>query len=147
MRTCSRCGKHAASISPRMKRPSSSASALVITRLAQLVRVFRGEVEPVDGPQRLHLAERRRRERRLAFEGVQHDAFEQVAERQVELGGERLQHFEQTAFQPHARLGTGDRFHWYHVTKVTWYQAKCLLAEALRGCQWAQGAFGVVPGV
>src|SRR5882762_3833200 len=119
MRTCSRCGNAAASISPRTKRSSSGQSGC-IRGLAQLVRVPRGEVETVDRLQRLHLLEGRGGEGRPALEGVQHDALEQIPERQVELGGERLEHLEQTALEAHSGLGTGDVFHgsWYQVTKV-----------------------------
>src|SRR5882757_459026 len=98
MRTCSRCGNADASISPRTKRSSSGQSGC-IRGLAQLVRVPRGELETVD------------RLQRLALEGVQHDALEQIAERQVELGGERLEHLEQAALEAHSGLGTGDFFH------------------------------------
>src|SRR6266853_6399658 len=86
-------------------------SGCIRAGLAQLVRVPGGEVETVDRLQRLHLPEGRGREGRLALEGVQHDALEQIAERQVELGGERLEHLQQPALEAHAGLGTGDFFH------------------------------------
>src|SRR5438876_8412253 len=110
MRTCSRCGKLPASDSPRTKR-SRSPSALILVRLAQLVRVAGGEIEPVDRSQRADLLQRGLRERRLALEGVQDDALEQIAEREVELGRERLQHLEQPALEAHAGLGAGDLLH------------------------------------
>src|ERR1700675_1159381 len=110
MRTCSRCGNAAASISPRTKR-SSSGSAFILVRLAQLVRVAGGEVEAVDRFQRPDLFHGGRRERRLAFEGVQDDALQQVAERQIELRRERLEHLEQAALEAHTGLGAGDLFH------------------------------------
>src|SRR5579859_3481644 len=77
------------------------------------------EVEPVDGLQRPDLLQRSGRERRPVIEGVQHDALEQIADRQIELGGECLQHFEQVALEAHARLGPRDLF---HAAMVTWYQ-------------------------
>src|ERR1700756_4723775 len=107
MRTCSRCAKPAAAISPRTKR-SRSGQSLVIAVLAQPVGVLRREVESVDGLQRFDLAQRRGGERRLALERVRHDALEQVAEGHVELGGEPLQDLEQAALETHAGLGTGD---------------------------------------
>src|SRR6516225_5393139 len=122
MRTCSRCGKPAAAISPRTKRSSSGQSAGIAV-LPQLVRIPGAELEPVDRLERLHLAQRRGRERRLALEGVQHDALEQVAERHVELGGERLQHLEQAALEAHAGLGTGYGLHGTHGNLVPRYQS------------------------
>src|SRR5882762_9954254 len=103
-------GNADASISPRTKRSSSGQSGC-IRGLAQLVRVPGGELETVDRLQRLYLLEGRGGEGRLALEGVQHDALEQIAERQVELGGERLEHLEQAALEAHSGLGTGDFFH------------------------------------
>src|SRR5215472_18615255 len=120
MRTCSRCANPAAAISPRTKRSSSGQSA-PIAILAQLMRVRGAELETVDRPQRLDLGERRRREGCLALEGVQHDPLEQIAERQVELGGEGLQHLEQAALEAHAGLCAGDGLHgdlWYQCTLV-----------------------------
>src|SRR5207302_9125416 len=111
MRTCSRCGKFPASDSPRTKRSSSAASTLTFARLTQLVRVLRAQVEPVHRTQCPDLAQRGRRERRLALEGVQHDALEEIAEREIELGRERLQHLEQPALEAHAGLGAGDLLH------------------------------------
>src|SRR5215469_16774767 len=118
MRTCSRCGKLAAAISPRTKRSRSGQSG-GIAALAQLVGILGAEVEPVDRLQRFHLAQRRCREGRLALEGMQHDALQQVAEGHIELGGERLQHLEQPGLEAHAGLGTGDGL---HVRMVPWYQ-------------------------
>src|SRR5438876_3174456 len=120
MRACSRCGKLPASDSPRTKR-SRSPSALILVRLAQLVRVAGGEIEPVDRSQRADLLQRGLRERRLALQGVQHDALEQIAEREVELGRERLQHLEQPALEAHAGLCTGDLLHRRNVTKLPMY--------------------------
>src|SRR5580658_3668107 len=121
MRTCSRCGKLAASHSPRTNFTSSGQSAGIIARLAQAVRIARGQVESVYRLQRLDLLPCDRREGRLVLEGMQHDAFQQIPEREVELGRERFQHLEQAAFQAHAGLGSGDRLHGYNVTKVPSY--------------------------
>src|SRR4029077_1279169 len=93
MRPCSRCGKAAGSVSPCTKR-SSSGQSVAITVLAQLVRVARRKVEPVHRLQRLDLLEGGGGEGRLALEGVQHHALQQSAQRQVELGRQRLQHLQ-----------------------------------------------------
>src|SRR5262249_35355775 len=51
------------------------------------------------------------------------------------LGRERLEYFQQTAFQAHARLGTGNLYHWYHVTRVTRYlQAGAAAPATPRRC-------------
>src|SRR6516225_8633083 len=125
MRTCSPCGKLAAAISPRTKR-SRSGQSVGIAVLAQPVGILGAEVEPVDRLQRLHLAERRGRERRLALEGMEHDALEQVAERHIELGSERLQHLEQPALEAHAGLRTGNGLHDTDGTLVPSYQSNAL---------------------
>src|SRR5215470_18096623 len=122
MRTCSRCGKLAAAISPRTKR-SRSGQSVGIAVLPQLVGIPGAEVESVNRLQRLHLAERRGREGRLALEGVQHDALQQITEGHVELGGECLQHLEQPALEAHAGLGAGYGSHGPYGTLVPRYQA------------------------
>src|SRR4029077_3074937 len=111
MRTCSRCGKAAASISPRRKRSRSGHSGFIFAGLTQLVRVLRGQFQAVDRAQRFDLTQRRGREGGLALEGVQHDALEHVAEGEVELGGERLKNLEQAALKPAAGLGADPRLH------------------------------------
>src|SRR5947207_13339830 len=121
MRTCSRCANAPGSISPRTKRSSSGQSGCIRAGLAQLVRVPGGELQAVDRLQRLHLPECRARERRLALEGVQDDALEQIAERQVQLGRERLEHLQQAALEAHSGLGAGDLFHEANGTKLPMY--------------------------
>src|SRR5580704_9379173 len=116
MRTCSRCGRSAAATSPHRKRATPWSSALIVSRLAQLVRIAGREVEPVDRPQRLDLLQCRRPEGPLALEGVQHDALQEVAEGHVKVGGQRLEHLQQAAFQAYPGLGAGDGL---HVTDVT----------------------------
>src|ERR1700732_2813502 len=119
MRTCSRCGKAAASISPRRKRCRSGPSGFIFAALTQLVRVLRAQIQPVDRAQRFDLAQCRGRERRLALEGVQDDALEQVTEGEIELGRERLEDLEEAALEPDPGLGTG---HLLHVPILPWYQ-------------------------
>src|SRR5215472_13712085 len=137
MRTCSRCGKLAAAISPRTKRSRSGQSA-GIALLPQLVGVLGTEVEPVNRLQGLHLAERSGREGRLALEGVQHDALEQITEGDIELGGECLEHLEQSALEAHAGLGAGYGLHGPYVTLVPRYQSTrwySVPRAARRGCR------------
>src|SRR6516165_2269751 len=131
MRTCSPCGKLAAAISPRTKR-SRSGQSVGIAVLAQPVGILGAEGGPVDRLQRLHLAERRGRERRLALEGMQHNALEQVAEGHIELGGERLQHLEQTALEAHPGLDTGYGLHGLMVTLYQCTSQKHRLRSGVR---------------
>src|ERR1700730_6888553 len=119
MRTCSRCGKAAASISPRRKRSRSGHSGFILAGLTQLVRALRGQIQAVDRAQRFDLTERRGRDGCLALAGVQRDALEQVAEGEVELGGERLKNLQQPALEPDAGLGAD---HWLHGPMLPWYQ-------------------------
>ena len=61
----------------------------------------------------------------LAVEGMEHDAFEQVAQGHVVILGERLEHFENALFHAHAGLDAFDeevRFivmvRMYHGTEI-----------------------------
>ena len=54
------------------------------------------------------LLQRRRPERRLVLQRMQRDALQQVAERQVQVLGQALQHFQQPFLQPHAGLDALD---------------------------------------
>ena len=47
-------------------------------------------------------------ERRFAVEGVEHDAFEEVAEREVMVLGEGFEHLEDALFHAHAGLNSLD---------------------------------------
>src|SRR5213076_1429098 len=47
--------------------------------------------------------------------------LEQIAERQVELGRERLEHLQQPALEAHSGLDAGDLFHESHSTKLPRY--------------------------
>ena len=49
-----------------------------------------------------------RRERCLALEGVEHNAFKQIAERHILIIGQRLQHLKESSFHAHSRLHTLD---------------------------------------
>src|SRR5579883_1536511 len=128
MRTCSRWPKRAGSIRPARKScklAPPGADSSIIAGLAQAVRVARAEVEPVHLAQRIDLAAGRGAEGRLALEGVQHDALEQIAETHVELGGECLQHLEKTGLEPHPGLGAGDlTVSASHVTMLPSYHSR-----------------------
>src|ERR1700751_1804519 len=130
MRTCSRCARPVAAISPRTKRSSSGQSAAIAV-LPQPMRVCGREIEPIDRLERLDLAQGSGRERRLALEGVQHDALEQITEGQIELGRERLEDLEQAALEAHARLGAGEGLHGTNSNLVPRYQSRIDLALRL----------------
>src|SRR5208337_262064 len=81
------------------------------------------EIEGVELLQLLNALERGRTEGNLAVEGVEHDAFEQIAQGHVVIFGESLEHFEQPLFHADAGLDSFDeelRFV-YHGTNVPWY--------------------------
>src|SRR6202034_423804 len=111
MRTCSRYGKTAGSISPRTNRTSSGQSSVIVARLAQPVGVFRGQAEPIHALQSPDLFQGGRRERRLTLERVQHHTLEKIAERDVEVGGKRLQYLQQAGLEAYAGLGADDGLH------------------------------------
>jgi hypothetical protein len=80
---------------------------------------------------------RGRSKRAFAIEGVEDDAFEEVAEGEVMVLGEGLQHLEDTFLHPDAGLDSldlelvlvdGCSFHMYLCTRVCWYR------------QWWRGA-------
>lgn len=81
----------------------------------------------------------------LAVEGVQHDAFQHVAQRHIMVLGKPLQNFQDSFFDPHPRLHALDEklgivSHVYQCTKVpTELQAKCLLK--MPGCLIATVTF------
>ncbi len=62
-------------------------------------------------------------EGRLAVEGVQHDAFEQVAQGHVVIFGESLEHFEKAFFHADTGLDAFDKELRFieHGTNVPWY--------------------------
>src|SRR5690242_7984515 len=70
--------------------------------------VRRGQIEAVDALQVCDLLQRRGLERRLVLQRVQRDAFQQVAERQVQVLRQALQHLEQPFLQAHAGLDALD---------------------------------------
>ena len=66
------------------------------------------EVEPIHGSQSCDLRERLGAERQPPFEGVKHNAFEQIAQGEVEVLGQSLENFEGALFDSHASLNTLD---------------------------------------
>ena len=62
------------------------------------------QLQAVDALEVGDFFQRRRGERRLVLERMQGHAFEQIAERQVEVFGQSLEHLEQAFFQPHTGL-------------------------------------------
>src|ERR1051325_7181499 len=106
--------------------------------LHELVRVRAGQVEPVHLPQLADLLPRLFPERRFSLEGMQHDAFEEIAEGDVVIFGQAFQHFEQALLHPDAGLLALDRFR-YHGTMVPRYQCTKLLSCESPPQQGVQG--------
>src|ERR1700686_1614931 len=73
----------------------------------------------------------------LAVEGVQHDAFQNVAQRHVVVLGKSFQNFQDSFFDPHSGLHALDEklgiaCHVYQYTTVpTRLQAKCLISSTV----------------
>src|SRR5215813_2044285 len=86
-------------------------------RLDQLVGVRGVELESVDLPEFRDPPHRLGTERCLALEGVKDDALEQVAEREIVVFGQRLEHLEQTLFHAYAGLYSLDLCHGIYVPK------------------------------
>jgi len=57
-------------------------------------------------------------ERRFAFERVEHDAFEQIPERDIVVLGKRFQHFDQALLHADTGLSALDRYHGTMVPRV-----------------------------
>src|SRR5271170_1906628 len=98
------------------------------------------EIEAIELLQFLNAAARGLLECRLAVEGVQHDAFQQVAEGQIVKFGERLEHFQQAFFDADTGLHSLNhklslvvcRVH--SGTNVPWYvQCEQRSSHAFRG--------------
>src|SRR6201993_4953672 len=84
--------------------------------LRQVVRVAGVQGQPVDGLELLNLGEGGRAERWLAFEGVQDDALDEIAKRQVEVLGETLENLQGGALNAEAGLHS---LYCYHGNKIT----------------------------
>src|SRR5580698_8186239 len=82
------------------------------------VAVDRGQAAAIDPLQLRDDLQGGHPERLLPLERVQHDAFQQVTERQVQVFGQALEHLEQAALHPDPGL---DTLHGRHVTFVPWY--------------------------
>ncbi len=96
-------------------------------RLVEVVRIRTRQVQVVDGLERIDLVDGGLAEGRLALEGVQEDALEQLPQRNVERLGEGLRGLEDPALDPDAGL---DSIDCYHVTKVP------LMADSGATCSW-----------
>src|SRR5262249_19009132 len=83
---------------------SSSFTTASSFALHQLVAVARRQVKTIETLELLDALERRRAERRLAFEGMQHDAFDEIAETDLVILRDRLQHLQDALFDAHAGL-------------------------------------------
>src|SRR5688572_9203251 len=85
-----------------------SARKSLMRLLLQLVAVARVEVEAIDLFKLPDALQRGALERGLAFEGMQHDALEEVAQGDVVVLGHRLEDLEQAFFELYAGLDALD---------------------------------------
>jgi hypothetical protein len=83
----------------------------IVRCFVELMAVSGRQVQAVDLLQSLDGGRRAARERQLLVEGVEHDPFEKVAERNVKVLSEALQDLQQPALHPHPGLGTLDLYH------------------------------------
>jgi hypothetical protein len=79
-----------------------------MTLLRQLMRIGCRERQAKDPLQLSHFGEGRLGKRRLALEGVQDDALEQVAEGKIERIRQRLEHLQHPLFDADAGLDALD---------------------------------------
>src|SRR5262249_31324316 len=77
----------------------------------ELVRMRCIQIESVDLLDLSDPTHRFSPERWLSLECVKHDALQQIAEREVVVLGECLQHFDETLLHSDASLGAFDRYH------------------------------------
>ena len=88
--------------------------------------VARPQGQAIDLLQLEDLSERCLPKWRLAFEGMQHDTFEQIPERDVLELRKGFQHLEQPFFHPNAGLYSFDFYHeclrFNHGNYVPWYR-------------------------
>src|SRR6266566_10099781 len=78
--------------------------------------------------------ERHQIERALAVEGMEHNSLQQIAQSEIVIFGERLEHFQQPLLDPDAGLHTlhGEAWflaHVYQCTKVTTKKQDSTLAQ------------------
>jgi hypothetical protein len=76
--------------------------------LTQLVAVLGPKIQTVDPLEIGNPLERRRLEGHLVVQGMERDAFEKIAEREVEVFGQSLEHLEQPFFETDAGLNALD---------------------------------------
>ena len=89
--------------------------------LLESMAVGGGQVEPVDLFQAGDPLPRRLPKSALAFESVQHDALQQVAQRHVVVLRKGLQDLQEPLFEPNAGLRSLDFPSCAHVTLLPWY--------------------------
>src|ERR1700733_12633219 len=76
--------------------------------LPQLMAILRTQRQPIEAAELLDVLERLRRKWRLALEGMQHDALQQIAQAHVLLLRDGLQPLQHSFFQPDACLHAFD---------------------------------------
>src|SRR5580700_1652862 len=102
---------------------------MIRSRFCKVVARAGIQIEPIEFLQLLDALETLGAKRTFAVEGMQHDPFQEIAERQVVKLPERFEHFQDSLFHAHAGLHAlhdelfflchSDGFlHWYQCTKV-----------------------------
>jgi len=76
--------------------------------LDEAMAVRRLEIEPVDFFQLGDALDRLRPKRRLPFEGMEDDALEKIAEAEIVILGEGLEHLQEALLHPHTGLRSLD---------------------------------------
>src|ERR1700722_18975029 len=87
---------------------NSGATSTAAVLLPKPMPVRGHEVETVGAPQLGNFLEGQSLEGRFVLQRMQGNSFEQVAERQVEVFRQSLEHLEEPLFQPHAGLNAFD---------------------------------------
>src|SRR6201996_3996632 len=97
MMACSRCSPVSAPAGASC-RSSEQAAMPASSALPQLMAVLCAQRQPIEAAELLDILERLRRKRRLALEGMQHDALQQIAQAHVLLLRDGLQHLQHSLF-------------------------------------------------
>src|SRR6266851_4526451 len=130
---------------PSVPDQSSGWPAFVLIFL-QAMAGPRIQLQTVEPFQIFDPSKRRLTERGLAVKGVQHNSLQQVAQRQIVVFGERLEHFEQALFKANTGLHALDK-DWcrlFHGTSVPWYTER-EQARVVRGGAQSRGYASTIP--
>src|SRR5271157_3632908 len=124
---------------PSPSLPMISSDESSFAALPQLVAVRGLERQPVNAAQFLDFFQGLGGEGRLTFEGMQHDALQQVAERHVLQFGQSFEDLQQSLFHADASLDSFDDngvFElFFHSTNVPIYQGTIKTSIATHRCE------------